>query len=195
MGCLLNTSFNYCQPYSSGGIRRILIGNYDQITDFYFPQTGDTEQSIVISLKTGATYTGFYEFSFDKTQTSFTDSLSRTENGKLYTKELSAIFTQMSWDKRTALVQLLTSRLIILMLDYNSNWWIMGEDQPSRAVEYEGTSSNTEGSSQYSVTFRSVGKYPIRRINNDYVNNTLSGSFVNTGGGGGTQPVDPVNPT
>lgn len=194
MGCLITTSFNYCQPYSAGGIRRILIGNYTQINDFYFNQTGDTEQSIVTALSTANTYTGFYEYSFDKTQTSFTDSLNKSENGKLYTKELSVIFTEMSWDKRTSLQQILNSKMIVLMLDYNSNWWIMGEDQSAKAIEYEGRSSSTEGSNEYSVVIRSVGKYPIRRINNTYVNTTLAGTFVNTGGGG-TQPVDPNDPT
>lgn len=187
MGCLLDTSFSYCEPYSAGGIRRILMTNSSNLIDYYFSITGDTEYSLINSLNISFG-TVFYEFNFDKTQTSFVEEMDKSGNGKLFTKRLETIFTRMSYDKRSVINKLLNSKLVILIMDYNNNWWIMGEDNPVKAVDYQATTSNTEGTNEYRVTFQTNGKYPIRRINALYVdlNLTISGGPI-------SEPTDNEN--
>lgn len=160
--------------------------NSSNILNYYFSLTGDTELSLINSLDVSFGTT-FYEFNFDKTQTSFVEEMDKSGNGKLFTKRLETIFTRMSFDKRTVINKLLNSKLVILIMDYNNNWWVMGDDNPVKVVDYQATTSNTEGTNEYRVIFQTNGKYPIRRINALYVDLELTIS-----GGPATEPANPA---
>lgn len=166
MSCLLVNSLKYCN-YSAGGVNRILFANSNQITQHYFA-SGSTSRTIVTSLATANTYTQFFEFSFDKTQTSVIETMDKNENGKLFVKRIEIVFTRMDETKRTVLNQLLNSKLIAIYLDYNERWWIVGEDQPLRVIEWEETSSDIAGVNQYRLVLESSGKYTVRRIDTNY---------------------------
>lgn len=181
--CLVTAGLLRC-VYSVGGMNRLILTNWEDINDYYF-NTGDTKYTTVSSLNMDSG-TEWYEYTVTKALNNFSEVEQVSENGKLFIQTLDVTFIKLEPEKRDRLVELLNSKLTSVFKDNNSQWIILGEELPLKAINYKAETGTDEGTSNYRVTFECRSKVPARFIDTDYVldNITLEGS------GGGTPPAE-----
>ena len=168
MSCLLTSTIFGCQDFALGGVSRIFLANYSEITNVYF-NSGDTEFSTVSSIS--PTSMTWYEFQVNISNTGANDTMNNSIFGRSYTHKLSTLIIGLDVDKRDTLNQIISSNNIVAIFqDANLKWWILGEDKALKVDEYNSkTGINKDEQSSYFLTLSNTTKYPMRAIDDDYV--------------------------
>jgi len=178
MSCLLSSTIFDCEEFSLGGVSKLFIANWSQISNVYF-NTGDTQFSTVQSII--PTTITWYQFQVNPFSTGAIDTMSESLFGRSYKHTFTTTVMGLTPDKRDVLNQLIKSNnLVIVFKDANDVWWIMGEDKPLKVSEYTSkTGINKDDFSSYTFTLSNTTKYKMRAINEVYVNAYISPVYVN----------------
>lgn len=137
---------------SSGGLRKVYITDLCNINSLVL-----ASPSGKISAINMASATGFYEFSFPKNSSGYTEELTSEEiaGSQFYTQTLTLVINRREKVKGDT-IQLLAAfkRLAIIVLDSNGKFWLLGNDEGMTL------SGNTGGSglakpdaNNYTLTF------------------------------------------
>lgn len=123
-----------CQP-SKGGIKRVLIANYADVTQI----TETQEQVTAITMNEGAT---FKEFIPARNSSNFTENNQiDTANGTNFVQtDIQLIFNRMDTAKRVELKALALNELVVIVEDANGAYWLFGKDEPVMASAGTGES-------------------------------------------------------
>lgn len=130
---------------SLGGIKRVLIANYDDVT----AQASNDK----ITAITGT----FKEYQFRKQTGSMTSTLNVDDAAGVnyVSTELNLVFTKMETAKRIEIAALSKGKLAVIVEDSNGLYWYLGEDDyVSASAGSANTGQNKGDSNNYSITLK-----------------------------------------
>ena len=107
---------------SVGGIKEVYIANFSNVTSTTTTSGVCTDISMASSDK-------FYTFQLEKENATYTNNpITSVENGTLfYESTLTFTMKKMSASQKNSVKVLAQSRLMIIVLDNNGVYWLMGE--------------------------------------------------------------------
>lgn len=132
---------------SLGGIRRVYIANYNEVT----AQIDETAGII-----TGLTGT-FKPYEFRKQTGSMTSTLTVDETAGInyVSTEVVLTFTKMDTAKRLQMAALSLGQLAVIVEDSNGKYWFLGEDDYVSASAGSGQTGQNKGdANSYSITLK-----------------------------------------
>lgn len=107
---------------SVGGVKEVYIANFSNV------QSTTTSSGVCTNI-TMAGSTKFYTFQLEKENATYTNNaVTSVENGSLYYEStLTFTMKKMSASQKNSVKILAQSRLMIIVLDNNGTYWLMGE--------------------------------------------------------------------
>lgn len=145
-----------CEP-SMGGLKRVLISNHSDITDF----TVTDGQITSITMASGKT---FQVYSFRRNTASMTSTLSvDPANGTSVATDVALSFLKQDTQKRIEISALSIGELAMIVEDANGRYWFLGKDMPVMASAGGGETGTayTDGN-RYTITLQDNSKdYPF----------------------------------
>lgn len=113
---------NVCKENSFGGIKEVLIAQYDDITSVTV--SADTITAIIMS---GTTK--FAQYKLLKNTGSLTSTLNTSDTSSSYfTNEVTLQFMKMETSKRLEIMALMMSACAVIVKDSNNKYWYLGKD-------------------------------------------------------------------
>lgn len=117
-----------CEP-SMGGVRRVLIANYDDVS-----ATPTISEGVITEI-TLAEGKKFHEYIF-RPGTAHLDSVLNKDNAAgtaYYTSQVSLQFSRLESAKRMEMVALTAGYFVAIVEDNNGKYWYLGFDEPMSA--------------------------------------------------------------
>lgn len=124
----------YCDK-ASGGIKRVLIANFSDVTS----KTLDDNNNVITTI-TKAPNSKFAEWRFRRETGSLTSTTSSTGGNQNTSSEATLVFTKMEAQKRLEIQTAINADAVMIVEDNNGNYWYMGYDYP---VEIASTVATT----------------------------------------------------
>ena len=114
---------NVCKENSFGGIKEVLIAQYDDISGV----TVDSGTSLAtVTMVSGKT---FAQYKLLKNTGSLTSTLNTSETSTSYfTNEVTLQFMKMETSKRLEIMALMMSACAVIVKDANNKYWYLGKD-------------------------------------------------------------------
>ena len=120
MSCILNSGHQIGCKTSLGGVKEVYIASYTGDEIF----TYDASDVIISATATS----NFYTFEQRNQQSEYIETGQHNDNGtNLWQQVVSLVFTKTDADDRNVLKLLAQSRLLVIILDNNGNYRLMGE--------------------------------------------------------------------
>ncbi len=120
---------------NAGGLRKIWITDLDNITSY-------TEASDVITAITmvSSPATQFYELEFNRNTSGFTENQPiNVENGSAYYEQIvDLVIPKRDATKRAAIKVLAQRDVVLIVLDANGIYWLVGKDNGALLTEHTG---------------------------------------------------------
>lgn len=157
MGCPITLAGIELSCKGTGGIKSIMIADKSVITDITLNASTNT-----ISAITKATGGKFYQYALRRQTGSFECTINADDASATvyYETTLEVSFTMMSTAKRVELQALAIGNLVIIVLDNNGVYWLMGYDNPASLTGGgASTGSGFGDANQYSATITDIGKF------------------------------------
>lgn len=138
-----------CKQASFGGIKDVYIALYDDISGVTLDE--NQEQIDEITLTTNGK---FYAYHLLKSTGGLTSTLNVSETTTSYfTNEVTLQFMKMETSKRMKMMALFMSACVVIVKDYNNQYWYLGKDtyvEASAGTATTGTA--TSDSNHYEIT-------------------------------------------
>jgi hypothetical protein len=124
MSCSLTTGYALGCRDSIGGINRIYVQAFNPTGSV------NTNNSGLVTGFTGYASGGFFEYDLTKATSSMTETVNaNSENGTLfYTPEITFSINKLQVAVRNELRLLARNRVIVIVKDNNSRYWLLGAD-------------------------------------------------------------------
>lgn len=147
-----------CNTSSMGGIKKVYLTNYDNISRV-------TLTSNVVTAITMTPNSYFYEYVFPKNTSSLTSTQTIDEANcvNFVTSNLVLQFAKQDATKRVEITALSQGRLAAIVVDANNTYWYLGYDNPVTATAGNGQTGTapTDGNF-YNITLTDVANtYPF----------------------------------
>lgn len=114
---------NMCKENSFGGIKEVLIAQYDDVSDVTI-DSGTTLATITMS---GSSK--FAQYKLLKNTGALTSTLNTSDTSSSYfTNEVTLQFMKMETSKRLEIMALMMSNCMVLVRDANNKYWLLGKD-------------------------------------------------------------------
>lgn len=115
---------NICKENSFGGIKEVLIAQYDDISGITVDASGETITAITMS---GSAK--FAQYKLLKNTGALTSTLNTSETSTSYfTNEVTLQFMKMETSKRLEIMALMMSACAVIVKDANNKYWYLGKD-------------------------------------------------------------------
>lgn len=150
---------------SLGGIKRVFIANYSDITAI--ATSGD-----IITGFTMADGANFKEYQFRKQTGSMTSTLNVDETAGInyVSTEVSLVFTKMETAKRIEMAALAIGHLAVIVEDSNGKYWYLGEDDYVTASAGTGVTGQNKGDQNaYTITLKDESKSFPKEVSADAI--------------------------
>lgn len=141
MSCNITSGITLDCRDNSGGIEYIYIGNATLVS-------GLTVSGGTMSGFWGLTASGFYKFEVPKQTSSFTETITTSEeNGTVfYDQQVTVVFTKWEREKRNQLALLAKNRkLAVVVKDGNGNFWSVGAHRGAHMLSGSGVTGTAYG--------------------------------------------------
>ena len=159
MSCILANGIALGCKDSLGGIKEVYIGSTNATTVFTYDVDGS------INSATGAP--NFFTFEQRNEQGEFTQTGQHSvENGtNFWEQSISLVFTKNSAEDRNTLMLLSQSTLMIIVLDQNNKYWVVGEDNGADLVSSTQSAGKAYGDMNgTTVSFMGKESSPAREM-------------------------------
>ena len=160
MSCSLTTGYALGCRDSVGGIKTVFVQAFNPTGSV------NTNGSGTVTGFTGFS-SGFYEYDLTKATSSMTETLNAsTENGTLfYTPEVTFTINKLQVAVRNELRLLARNRLIVIVQDNNSRYWLLGADNGLESTAgTAGTGTAFGDRSGYEMTLSGMETNPMLLI-------------------------------
>lgn len=166
MACKSLSGFTYdrCEP-NLGGIKKVWLADYKEMTLTIDSATGDTENMVIgfSPASSAVTSVTWYEYPMRQNVASMTSTLQvGDEGGNWVQTDLNMVFSKMDTDKRVAMVSLIQAEAMAIVLDANNKYWFLGAENPlviSAGAGETGTAKSDPN--HYTVTVQDAAtEYP-----------------------------------
>lgn len=165
MSCNITAGFSLDCRDSQGGIEYIYIANA--------PLAGFTASNGVVTAITGLTASGFYKFEVPKQTSSFTETITVSEeNGTVfYDQQVSVVFTKLSAEKRNQIALLAKNRkLVVVVKDGNGAFWSVGIGRGAHLLSGTSATGTAYGDlNGYSLVIQGLEKDPAYAVSSAIV--------------------------
>lgn len=140
MACNLTQNMSIDCRDSVGGAKEILFIEFDNVTTI-------TEASGVVTTITVAPGKQFRRYIVPKETSFFTETLNaNVQNGSIfYQQELTIVLNKMQANTRNEIQLLAQNRLLAIVLDLNSKYWLLGKEQAIDATGGDGGTGTAHG--------------------------------------------------
>ena len=153
---------NVCKEASFGGIKEVLIAQYDDISGVTLDASAST-----ISAITMANGKKFSQYKLLKNTGALTSTLNTSDNSASYfTNEVTLQFMKLETSKRLEIMAIMMSACAVIVKDANNKYWYLGKDNyvectagsaqtgtaASDANHYELTLTDTSAELPYEVS-------------------------------------------
>lgn len=113
---------NICKENSFGGIKEVLIAQYEDISGV----TVDSASTLTPVMVSGKT---FSQYKLLKNTGALTSTLNTSDNSASYfTNEVTLQFMKMETSKRLEIMALMMSACAVIVKDANNKYWYLGKD-------------------------------------------------------------------
>lgn len=130
MACLLTAGIPKGCRANSGGIKRVLLANYENITAVGPALAGDTTGTVTaITMPSGTSATTWYAFVPNKLSSNYVENIqASSQNGTFgFDQVITLIFAKNEASKRNAIMMLGQANLMAIVEDFNAKYWLLGE--------------------------------------------------------------------
>jgi len=161
MSCSLTTGYALGCRDSIGGIKQIYIQAFNTTGSV------NTNGSGTVTGFSGYSASGFFEYDLTKATSSMTETMNASvENGTLfYTPEVTFTINKLQVAVRNALRLLAQNRLIVIVQDNNSRYWLLGADNGLEATAGTAVTGTAFGDrSGYEMTLSGMETNPMLLI-------------------------------
>lgn len=125
----------------------------------------------------------------------FGEQYALTKQGNQYAQAIGLLIPGLSPQKRTVLQALLaTGRVIALLQDFNSNWWLYGQDSGLRILKTTFKGGVFKGESSVGFQLEGTQRDAARAVNKTFVNLIFNSGFSPITPGGGVVVTPPAEP-
>ena len=115
---------NICKESSFGGIKEVLVAQFDDISAVTLDASGETISSITMS---GSAK--FAQYKLLKNTGALTSTLNTSDTSTSYfTNEVTLQFMKMETAKRLEIMALMMSACAVIVKDANNKYWYLGKD-------------------------------------------------------------------
>lgn len=143
MACntIKSVNFNICDT-SVGGITKLLLANISDVSATTVGTASTLSDEGITTITMNGT-AKFQEFTVKKNLSSFTSTLTTSDNGSSYiSTTISYIMPKMDAAKRAAMQALIMSEAVAIVKDANGKYWFIGD------VERDAPLTNTAGTGE-----------------------------------------------
>jgi len=161
MSCSLTTGYALGCRDSIGGIKRVYVQAFNATGSV------NTNGSGLVTGFTGYAVSGFFEYDLTKATSSMTETLNASvENGTLfYTPEVTFTINKLQTAVRNELRLLARNRLLVIVQDNNSRYWVLGADNGLEVTAgTAGTGTAFGDRSGYEMTLSGMETNPMLNI-------------------------------
>jgi len=128
MACLIESGYALGCRDSIGGVKKVLIGNYDPAAEY----TLDTAEDITATTST----VDYQTFEQEMESASFAQPMTvSTENGTVFfTQDVGMIFHKNDAALRNTLIVLAQANMSVIIQDQREEYWLLGKNNGVRTV-------------------------------------------------------------
>ncbi len=146
--CLLSQGFGVGCRDNSGGISKILLGNWEPVTyteDANGVITAIADQSVNFQL---------FEYNLQKNVSSLTENISMDPANEtvVYAPEVMVVLNKLDTPKRNELALIAKALTIAIIKDLNNRYWLVGKDRGldlSSAIRQTGVAIGDRNGSEF----------------------------------------------
>lgn len=165
--------------YSVSGIKRVWFAQQpDRLTyiieDATYKTLGDP--NTVERVHAFNQFLDFKEFQVDKSVSSYSQELSNSKEGFVFTERLTLKIVHQTNTKWKALKDYLDSSLTIIFQDNNGRYYVMGYEEPAQLETFSDEFGERNGSNGYNLSFIVVNNYNMLK----FVNPSVLPNIYNT---------------
>ena len=171
MSCLLTSGISKGCRDNSGGLKRVLLTNKENITSV-LPAIGGTSDQGIITGITGATSQVFYEFVPNKMSSNWVENIqSNPQNGTIgYEQVVTLMFAKNEASKRNQIKLMGQAEMVAIVEDYNNKYFYLGE---VNGLEVNGGNSSSGTAltdmNGWTVTLQGMEHEPAREVTSSIV--------------------------
>ena len=156
----------FCPDVTIGGIKRIWLGSRNKFGKWLLNETAPYQYGEIIG---NTQNNSWWNLPIRQSDSGFTVTQELVP-GRSYIVNLNLNFNKMDVVKRDTFERLSTARdSMFIVQDFNDNYWLLGESK-GMSVEWSGKSDFIRISNDFSLTFNSRERFPVKVINPEYIN-------------------------
>ena len=129
MGCLLTAGITKDCGHSFGGLKEVLIGNFDELSSLDYAADGSITG---VTMVTGATA---YEFEFVKDTAQAIEELQKSGAASSINQTINLQLNGITQAKNAILDALSVATLFVIVKKSDNNYWFFGEPTKSSGLE------------------------------------------------------------
>lgn len=165
MACALTQSISLACRDSVGGIKTLYVAELENLSTF-------TAASGVVTAMTMATGKKFWTYQTEKETSMITENITTSDvNGTLFwEQDLEMTINKMGASTSQEIKLLAQNRLMIIALDRNGIYWLMGKNNGMEMQPSTSTSGKAFGdANQYTLKFKSKEETPMYSVTSSLI--------------------------
>ncbi|MDF7810753.1 hypothetical protein [Hymenobacter sp. YC55] len=165
------------QQVAIGGVKTLLVAPFASGLFAY----ADQDMSLINSF---SGLSGWQRFECGDAS-EFGEGYNPTKNGDQYSQAVSVLVPALSKERRSVLQALLKEPVLCLVLDYNGNWWLYGQDRGLRVPKAQNKGGAYRGESSFSFSLEGIQDEAARVVLRSFINLIFNNTtpVVQPGGG------------
>ena len=169
MGCKITSEIIRGCRGNAGGIKRVLIANFEDVASVTPEATDDNTDTGMITDITmvGSPAAGFYRYEFNKDSSAFTQNFTQdlASGTGGWTQTINLVFAKNEASKRNAIKMLGQNNTVIIVEDRNGKYWYFGEESGMELMSVEsGSGVLMSDRNGYSISFEGRERFAAREI-------------------------------
>ena len=170
MGCKITSEIIRGCRGNTGGIKRVLIANFEDVlsvTPVISDDNTDTGFITDITMNGGTPVPGFYRYEFNKDSSAFTQAFAQDLPSGTggWTQTINLVFAKNEASKRNSIKMLGQNNTAIIVEDRNGKYWYFGEESGMELMSVDsGSGVLMSDRNGYAITFEGRERFGAREI-------------------------------
>jgi hypothetical protein len=149
--CLLTQGFGIGCRDNSGGIKKVYLANWEELT-----YTEDSN-GIITGITASSVNFEFHEYTLQKNISMLQENITMTPENEtvVYAPEIMIVLNKLDSAKRTEIALIAKSLIVAVVLDMNGKYWLVGKDRGldlTTALRQTGTAQTDRNGTDFTLT-------------------------------------------
>lgn len=150
LNCLLTTGFGVGCRDNSGGIKKVFLANWEEVT------YGEDANAVVTGISGGTIDFEFHEYTLQKNVSSLTENITMDPANEtvVYAPEVMVVLNKLDQIKRNEIALIAKSLILAIVEDLNGKYWLVGKDRGldlSAATRQTGVAIGDRNGSEFTL--------------------------------------------